>query len=174
MGLLTTRIEGAGNYGTHGPWDSLESSLTVANPRGAIPNIRQRAWPRPRHCARRARERHARRQANARIHTYHQALAAPARGCEPCGHWAALKKRTTHSHGRRRDAAAPANRCTSFVGAPEHVITTSDEARAHRKSQLFGDGGGLRVRGSDIYNSDRRARAREAVPYDGIGRGFEL
>ena len=28
--------------------------------------------------------------------------------------------------------------------------------------------------GSEIYNSDRRARAREAVPYDGFSRGFEL
>ena len=39
MGLLTTRIEGAGISETHGQWDSLESSLAVANPRGAIPNI---------------------------------------------------------------------------------------------------------------------------------------
>ena len=55
---------------------------------------------------------------------------------------------------------------TSLRLVMKHARTVSPNFSA--TAAVFG------VRGPQIYNSDRRARAREAVPYDGIGRGFEL
>ena len=69
---------GVGNSGTHGQWDSLESSLAVTNPRGAIPSIRfwQLGSPTAVLCAalsaRESRQTH-------KTDTYQQFIAAPGR-----------------------------------------------------------------------------------------------
>ena len=83
MGLLTTRIEGAGVSGTHRQRDSLESSPAVANPRGAIPNIRQPDFGSPTAVLLRRTE-HARESGQThKTDTFQQVIAAPARAGEP-------------------------------------------------------------------------------------------
>ena len=141
----------AGNSGTHGQWDSLESSPAVANPRGAIPTTRQPVLGSPTAVLLRRTE-HARKQANAR----NRRISISYRCPRPTWHRLGSPKQATpniehnQDHGRRRDAAAPANRCARVARPAEHVATISDEARAHSKPELFGDRGGLRVRGSEI------------------------